>query len=544
MNTASSTCRDEPLRRLLEDAEQSAEYQAAARHVETCNACRRRLEELAAEQTVWLETQELLSEDETVEQFEREWRERSRSGIAHDSQASAISESLIRQYLAAPSHPEMLGRLGRYEIERWIGAGGMGIVLKGFDTELNRPVAIKVLAPHLAANGAARQRFAREARAAAAVVHEHVVAIHDVESEGPLPFLVMQYVSGESLQARLDRRGALDVPALLCVARQTAAGLAAAHAQGLVHRDVKPSNILLVQGVERALLTDFGLARASDDASLTHTGYLPGTPHYMSPEQARGESIDGRSDLFSLGSVLYAMATGRPPFRADTSFGVLRRITDTQPRPLREVNPDVPNWLAAVIDRLLAKQPDERCESAAELAAILEGCLAHVRQPDAVALPAEVERWTRAWQATYPARLASSSETRKARWSRGLGIGLGVVSGVAITAAVMLMTDRRGRNEGPADAQGAWSQDRAERDGSPLSSPRNLGPSTERQPRAKEESRDEPHEDSAVYAWDALESVRSELPPPSLDQWEALDRLWLIESTDETTVEPVQENQP
>ena len=113
-----------------------------------------------------------------------------------------------------------------------------------------------------------------------------------------------------------------------------------------------------------------------------------------------------------------------------------------------------------------------------------------------------------------------------------------------ITAAVMLMTDRRGRNEGPADAQGAWSQDRAERDGSPLSSPRNLSPSTERQPRAKEESRDEPHEDSAVYAWDALESVRSELPPPSLDQWEALDRLWLIESTDETTVEPVQENQP
>lgn len=515
MNTSPSTCRDESLRRLLEDAEHSAEYQAAARHVETCPACRRRLEEMAAEQDEWLETIALLSKDETVEEFEREWRERSRSGLAHDSQASAVSESLIRQYLSPPSHPEMLGRLGRYEIERWIGAGGMGIVLKGFDTELNRPVAIKVLAPHLAANGAARQRFAREARAAAAVVHEHVVAIHDVESEGALPFLVMQYVAGESLQARLDRRGALDVPALLCVARQTAAGLAAAHAQGLVHRDVKPSNILLVQGVERALLTDFGLARASDDASLTHTGYLPGTPHYMSPEQARGETIDGRSDLFSLGSVLYAMATGRPPFRAETSFGVLRRITDTQPRPLREVNPDVPNWLAAIIDRLLAKQPDERWESAAELAAILEGCLAHVRQPDAVALPAEVERWTRAWQATCSARSTPIAETRNGRWSRGLGIGLGVVAGVAMAVAVMLSLDRRGRKDLTAEPRGASS--------------------TSRQLLATEGPHDELHQDAAVPTWDTLETMQRELSALTTADWEAFDRLWLIEATDETT---------
>src|SRR5947207_10065759 len=198
----------------------------------------------------------------------------------------------------------------------------------------------------------------------------------------------MQIVAGESLQARLDRQGPLALREILRIAHQTAAGLAAAHAQGLVHRDVKPSNILLEQGIERALLTDFGLARAADDASLTHTGYLPGTPHYMSPEQARGDAVDARSDLFSLGSVMYAMCTGRPPFRADTSFGVLRRITDTQPRPIREVNADIPIWLVTIIDKLLSKQPSERFSSAAELAHLLERSLAHVQQPAAVPLPA------------------------------------------------------------------------------------------------------------------------------------------------------------
>jgi serine/threonine protein kinase len=307
----------------------------------------------------------------------------------------------------------MLGRLGRYEIERLIGSGGMGVVFKGFDTELNRPVAIKVLAPNLAHHGAARQRFAREARAAAAVVHEHVVAIHNVESDGAAPFLVMQFVAGESLQCRLDRRGPLDVREILRIARQTAAGLAAAHAQGLVHRDVKPSNILLEQGVDRALLTDFGLARASDDASLTHTGYLPGTPHYMSPEQARGEPVDARSDLFSIGSVIYAMCTGRPPFRAESSFGVLRRITDSEPHPIRELNPDIPDWLAGIISRLHDKTPENRLCSSAELSSLLEACLAHVQQPMAVPLPA-------ACRITLP----SSRHPLVARMSKLTGFGV------------------------------------------------------------------------------------------------------------------------
>jgi serine/threonine protein kinase len=300
------------------------------------------------------------------------------------------SESMADQLLSPASHPELLGRIGRYDVERVIGSGGMGVVFKAFDTELNRPVAVKVLVPHLAHNGAARQRFAREARAAAAVVHEHVVPIHNVESDATAPFLVMPFVAGESLQQRIDREGALHVCEILRIAMQTASGLAAAHAQGLIHRDVKPSNILLEQGVERALLTDFGLARATDDASLTHTGCHPGTPQYMSPEQARGDSLDGRSDLFSLGSVVYTMCAGHPPFRAESSYAILRRITDTEPRPLREINVGIPDWLERLVNRLLAKNPDDRVSSAEQAANLLQGCLAHVQQPTVVDVPAEL----------------------------------------------------------------------------------------------------------------------------------------------------------
>ena len=219
------------------------------------------------------------------------------------------------------------------------------------------------------------------------------MAIHNVESgddpEQP-PFLVMKYVAGGSLQQRLDQDGPLDVCEILRVGTQTAKGLSAAHAQGLIHRDVKPSNILLDEGVERALLTDFGLARAEDDACLTRSGLHPGTPHYMSPEQVRGEAIDGRSDLFSLGCVLYALCTGHPPFRAETSYAVLRRITDDDARPIRELNPDIPQWLEAIVMKLLSKSRDDRFASAEEVANVLEDCLAHAQHPTTTPLPKTV----------------------------------------------------------------------------------------------------------------------------------------------------------
>src|SRR5262245_34986204 len=223
-------------------------------------------------------------------------------------------------FLTPSNHPGSLGRLGHYEVQEVIGHGGMGIVLRAFDEKLHRVVAIKVMASSLATSGTARQRFLREARAAAAVSHDHIVTIHAVEQSGSLPYLVMQCISGASLQERIDRTGPLALHEVLRIGMQTAAGLAAAHAQGLIHRDIKPANVLLENGIERVKVTDFGLARAAADASISQTGIVAGTPQYMSPEQAQGRALDARSDLFSLGSVLYAMCTGRSPFRAETTI--------------------------------------------------------------------------------------------------------------------------------------------------------------------------------------------------------------------------------
>src|SRR5262249_54960342 len=231
-------------------------------------------------------------------------------------------------------------------------------------------------AASLAASGTARQRFAREARAAAAVRDDHVIAIHAVEDRGPVPYLVMEFIDGGTLEALLRRAGPLEVRDILRIGVQVASGLAAAHTHGLVHRDVKPANILLENGVQRVKLTDFGLARAADDASLTQSGCIAGTPLYMSPEQAAGEPIDHRSDLFSLGSVLYEMCTGRPAFRATSTVAVIRRVCDEAPRPIREVNPDVPHPLCRVIERLHAKKPADRPASAKEVADLLAGLLA------------------------------------------------------------------------------------------------------------------------------------------------------------------------
>jgi serine/threonine protein kinase/DNA-directed RNA polymerase subunit RPC12/RpoP len=280
-----------------------------------------------------------------------------------------------------------LGCLGDYEVRQVIGQGGMGVVLLAFDPALKRLVAIKVLSPDLAGSATARRRFTREARAAAAVCHDHVVAIHGVYEADGLPYLVMQYVAGESLQARLDRTGPLEVEEVVRIGYQSAAGLAAAHAQGLIHRDIKPANLLLEDGVARVKVTDFGLARMADDVGLKRAGVVAGTPEYMAPEQARGEAVDHRADLYGLGAVLYACCTGQPPFRGPTALAVLRRVSDEAPVPLRSLNPSVPAWLEGVIARVLAKDPAQRFPSAAEVAALLEGYLAHLRQSGTVPAP-------------------------------------------------------------------------------------------------------------------------------------------------------------
>src|SRR5438132_308878 len=197
----------------------------------------------------------------------------------------------------------------------------------------------------------------------------------------------MHYIAGMSLQERIDKTGQLQLHEILRIGMQIASGLAAAHAQGLVHRDIKPANILLENGIERVKVTDFGLARAAAELSLTQSGTVAGTPQYMSPEQAEGKAIDHRSDLFSLGSVLYAMCTGRPPFRASSGMAVLKRVCEETPRPIRETTADIPDWLVAVIDKLHAKDPAGRYQTAAEVAELLNQHLAHLQHPSVVPLP-------------------------------------------------------------------------------------------------------------------------------------------------------------
>jgi serine/threonine protein kinase len=296
-------------------------------------------------------------------------------------------EPIDLYFLRLGNRPDILGMLGNYEVEEVIGQGGMGIVLKAFDPALHRPVAIKVMAAAIAGSASARQRFTREAKAAAAVCHEHIVTVHGVFETDGLPYLVMQYIEGESVQTRLDRCGALELMDVVRIGLQTASGLAAAHAQGLIHRDIKPANLLLENGLARVKITDFGLARMIDDVRLTQDGTVTGTPEYMAPEQARGEPVDHRADLFSLGSVLYALCTGVPPFRSLTPVAMLREVCDQTPTAIRTLNPEVPVWLETLIGRLMAKAPADRFQSAAEVAALLEGYLAHLRQPATVAAP-------------------------------------------------------------------------------------------------------------------------------------------------------------
>ncbi len=351
-------------------------------HLDTCPDCQQTMEGLAcSDDTLWQLARELASPSASL------------SSSSDESPAESVSLS----FLEPPQHEGQLGRLGHYSVLEVIGRGGMGIVLKARDSKLERPVAIKVLSPFLAGSKRARQRFLREARTAAAVRHDNVIGIHAVEEINGLPYLVMDYISGPSLQELLEQVGPLDLKTVLRIAVLIADGLAAAHAQGLIHRDIKPANILLEQGTERVKITDFGLARAVDDAVVTQPGVIAGTPEYMSPEQARGDPVDHRSDLFSLGSVLYAMVTGCSPFAADGSLAVLRRIAEDSPAPIRASDPDLPNWLSDIIARLHAKNPTHRFQSAAEVAGLLGQHLARLTSGDVTAAamprPAAPQGW-------------------------------------------------------------------------------------------------------------------------------------------------------
>ncbi len=339
-------------------------------------------------------------------------------------------------FLQPSQRPDALGRLDDYEILSVVGKGGFGIVLKAFEEELHRIVAIKVLAPEIASHGMARERFVREAKAAAAVTHENIVTIHRVKKDAKIPYLVMQFIGGVTLSEKIDQAGLLSVKEILRIGMQISEGLAAAHKQGVVHRDIKPANILLENGVERVKITDFGLARAADDASVTQSGTVAGTPMFMSPEQANGESIDLRSDLFSLGSVLYMMCSGKAPFRATSTMAVMRRVCDEMPRPIRESNPEIPDWLAAIITKLHAKKPAERIQTAKQVAELLGQHLAELQAGRAGSV-SDRSGAAATVATTTPVAYATGSPRRR-RWVAAM-IGLLPIALLVIGAAAYFM---------------------------------------------------------------------------------------------------------
>ncbi len=277
-------------------------------------------------------------------------------------------------FLAPPEGPEEIGRLKNYRIRRVLGTGAMGIVFEAQDINLKRLVALKVMKPALAAQADFHRRFLREAQLAAAIDHEHIVTIYQVDEDRGIPFMAMKLLQGESLEARLSRSGGrLPLDEVLRIGREMAEGLAAAHAEGLIHRDIKPANIWLEEDRNRVKIVDFGLARGRGaDAHFTQAGAVIGTPSYMAPEQANGKEVDERCDLFSLGSVLYRMSTGRLPFDGKDTLAVLTALATKTPVPPKKIVPTLPQAFSDLVMQLLSKDPDERLQTADDIVETLE----------------------------------------------------------------------------------------------------------------------------------------------------------------------------
>jgi len=260
---------------------------------------------------------------------------------------------------------------GRYTLERELGRGGMGIVFLARDAALDRPVAIKLLPPYLAVQPDIRQRFVQEARLVARLSHPNIVSVFAAEQHGDLVFFAMAYVRGETLTQRVERAGPLPPAQATRLLQELAWGLGYAHANGVIHRDVKPDNILIEQSSGRAMLADFGIAFAADASRQTRGGQLVGTPHYVSPEQAYGNPLDGRSDLYSLGASAFFALTGRTLFEGPSPLAVITKHLNEPPPPLASIRPDLPRQLTDSVDRCLAKDPERRFKTGEELAEAL-----------------------------------------------------------------------------------------------------------------------------------------------------------------------------
>lgn len=306
--------------------------------------------------------------------------------VEHRSDRLSKAIELVDRYLSRSTSEEMATKvtalpdpdfmdppnIDGITLIRELGRGGMGVVYEGRDEVLGRRVAVKFIEPLSATHTEARQRFLREAQSTAALQHENIVSIYSIQNLNSRAALVQQYVDGCTLQERLDRRGALPIDECIDLARQMARGLGAAHAAGIVHRDLKPGNVLLEKDTGIARIADFGMAKRDADSQLTSPNVVSGTPAYMSPEQTKGEHTDGRSDLFSLGSILFAVTTGRPPFQGQDPFAVMHSVRHARVEEIKKLRPEVPDWFNQIVKQLLAKRPDDRIQSAAQLLNLLE----------------------------------------------------------------------------------------------------------------------------------------------------------------------------
>lgn len=360
-------------------------------HVSNCTPCHATLLELGSDDTFQQiafeafdcsrsapENSGLSTGLEFAEEIDRKYMERVASAakqwspanppqLEQDSPDSAewshARTAEVEQWFDTDDSENSLGLLGQFQIEKLLGCGSSGVVYLATDTVLNRKVALKILRPSL--GKAARTRFLTEARATATMDHSNVVPIHQVGVEKGLAFIAMKWSEGETLAARLSSCNVIPADEVRTIGSQIAAGLAAAHDANLIHRDIKPANIWIEHGTGNVKILDFGLVRANDkDVSLTMTGMLAGTPSYMSPEQARGAKLDGRSDLFSLGCVLYRMLSGTLPFAGDNVLAMLQSVQKDTPSPPESVNHNVPKDLSALVMCLLQKSPDSRPPSA------------------------------------------------------------------------------------------------------------------------------------------------------------------------------------
>ncbi len=340
------------------------------------------------------------------------------------SQLDATQE--LNPYLGFPQLPDEIGRLGGYRVLRAVGRGGMGVVYQAEDIHLKRLVALKAMVPRLAADPTARRRFLREAQAMAAGHHDHIAAIYQVYEDKGVPFMAMEFLQGTPLDKWLKQGCKPTVAEVLRIGREIAEGLAAAHGRGLIHRDIKPGNIWLDSDHGgRVKILDFGLAHVgAEDIHLTHSGTVVGTPAYMAPEQARGEKVDARTDLFSLGCVLYRLCTGVLPFRGDNSASQLMSLALDRPRPVREFNPDAPAELDALITRLLEKDPALRPASARETANAIRSL-----EQRLAGMPAPVV-------------------TPRRRTGVIVGLLLGGILAAAAVAAVLIIRDKDGKKVG------------------------------------------------------------------------------------------------